>query len=747
MMNAVSGAIRGTNVQTLYILSIMSAATRRDDPIDTTGPARCRINKDRYVTTCADAENDSLPHWCVCVCGSVCRVRRSATMATTGTLLAVLLLLAAALLAAPAAAQTVRVWWQCSPANYTEGSAYATNLRGVLGDTAAAAARSRDGYATVDRRPQQADAPYGLAICYADAGPAEVCRLCLRMAAGNVTLKCPRAAEAAMLYNNCLLRYVAPDASAVRALGQPDMEKRFGFYNPNMTSAGDADVYGAALRRLMDRLANAAAAGSGSPGRLLAFARTNVTGEESLYGFAQCVAGLSPAGCRRCLQSLGASLPMTKGGRAYTLTCYTRFEVVPFYMPPNTTRILVLPTETTSPSSSPAADSSSSSAAKRSKLRRIVALSVSSVAVTLLVMACVIISMKIRRSGRIPFPSMIGKQYKKRMDKIEELLVNYGSMAPRRYKFSHLKKITKSFAEKLGEGGYGMVYKGTLPDGHPVAVKFLHDMIGNGEEFVNEVISIRRTSHVNVVTLLGFCLEGSKRALIYDYMPNGSLDRFIYADNPKETLGWDKLYDIATGIARGLEYLHRGCNTRIIHFDIKPQNILLDQDFVPKIADFGLAKLCNPKESYLLSMTGMRGTVGFIAPEVFSRRFGTVSTKSDVYSFGMVLLEMVGGRKNLSSSVERESEVYFPNWIHDHLAQLGNLHSFELGSGETEEIAKKMASIGLWCIQIWPASRPTMSKVLEMFDKSADQLDIPPKQFLYSPIPDDSDEEQNEASS
>jgi interleukin-1 receptor-associated kinase 1 len=251
-------------------------------------------------------------------------------------------------------------------------------------------------------------------------------------------------------------------------------------------------------------------------------------------------------------------------------------------------------------------------------------LPVSTIAAVVLVMAGIIIYVKIRRSGRIPFQSMLGKQYNKRMDKIEELLGTYGSMAPKRYKFSYLKKITKSFAEKLGEGGYGMVYKGTLPNGHHVAVKFLHDMIGNGEEFVNEVISIRRTSHVNVVTLLGFCLEGSKRALIYDYMPNGSLDKFIYADNSKETLGWDKLYEIATGIARGLEYLHRGCNTRIIHFDIKPQNILLDQDFVPKIADFGLAKLCKTKDSCLQSMTGMRGTVGFIAPEVFSVGIGPI---------------------------------------------------------------------------------------------------------------------------
>jgi serine/threonine protein kinase len=129
---------------------------------------------------------------------------------------------------------------------------------------------------------------------------------------------------------------------------------------------------------------------------------------------------------------------------------------------------------------------------------------------------------------------------------------------------------------------------------------------------------------------------------MYEYRPNGSLDQYIYSENPKEILGWQTLYIIAIGIARGLEYLHCSCNTRIVHFDIKPQNILLDKDFCPKIADFGLAKLCHTKESKF-SMTGTRGTIGFIAPEVHSRTFGVVSTKSDVYSYGMMLLEMVGG--------------------------------------------------------------------------------------------------------
>uniref|UniRef100_A0A0D9ZH29 Protein kinase domain-containing protein n=1 Tax=Oryza glumipatula TaxID=40148 RepID=A0A0D9ZH29_9ORYZ len=597
----------------------------------------------------------------------------------------------------PAFAQTVQVWSECSPQNYTAGSAYGESLRGVLKDVVDAAV-SGGGYAAAN---DASGAAHGLAICYADAPP-QVCRLCLAMAAGNLSLACPRAVGGAMLYNNCLLRY----AAGAPFLARPDMDQEFSFYNPNMTSAGDAAQFGAALSRLMDRLALAAASSSSSSrGRRFAFGQTNITGDDgsSLYAFVQCVDDLSPDDCRRCLQSIAASLPMTRGGRAYSLTCYTRFEVVPFYRPPTATNLVV----EASPASAPASPllPTGSRDGKPSKLRMRLALAVSTVAATLLVISCFIV-VKIRKSGKFQL-RIIGKNSNPK-ENIEELLDNYGSLAPKRYKYSQLKDMTGSFSEKLGEGGYGMVYKGTSPDGHSVAVKFLHDLTRNGEEFVNEVISIRRTSHVNVVTLVGFCLEGSKRALIYEYMPNGSLEKFIYAENSKTTLGWDKLYDIAVGIARGLEYLHRGCNTRIIHFDIKPHNILLDHDFVPKIADFGLAKLCNPKESYL-SMAGMRGTIGFIAPEVFSRRFGVVSTKSDVYSYGMMLLEMVGGRKNLKASVDNPSEMYFPDWIYRCLADVGSLHSFDM-EHETEEIARKMASIGLWCIQVSPSSRPTMSK-------------------------------------
>ncbi|XP_059451575.1 PR5-like receptor kinase [Corylus avellana] len=318
----------------------------------------------------------------------------------------------------------------------------------------------------------------------------------------------------------------------------------------------------------------------------------------------------------------------------------------------------------------------------------------------------------------------------------EEIMKNCGSIAPKRYTYSDVKKLTNSFKDKVGQGGYGVVYKGKLPDGRMVAVKVLNKSKGNGEEFINEVASISRTSHVNIVTLLGYCYERTKRALIYEFMPNGSLDKFIYDKGSPITnchLDSKTMFQIAVGIARGLEYLHRGCNTRILHFDIKPHNILLDEDLRPKISDFGLAKRCKTKESIVL-LTGMRGTAGFIAPEVFSRNFGGVSHKSDVYSYGMLVLEMVGGRKNFDGGLSHTSEIYFPHWIYMKLEQDINSATFrEVIEEEVEETTKKMIIVSLWCIQTNPSDRPSIGKVIEMLEGTLQSLPFPPKPFLDSP--------------
>ncbi|XP_042440190.1 rust resistance kinase Lr10-like [Zingiber officinale] len=316
--------------------------------------------------------------------------------------------------------------------------------------------------------------------------------------------------------------------------------------------------------------------------------------------------------------------------------------------------------------------------------------------------------------------------------KVEQLLATYGDAKPTRYSFSDIKKITMRFKNKLGQGGYGSVYKGELPNGIPVAVKMLESSKGEGQEFTNEVATIGRIHHINITRLLGFCSERSTRALVYEFMPNESLEKYIFSrqdKGSKKSLSMEKLLNIAIGIARGIEYLHQGCEQRILHFDIKPHNILLDYDLNPKISDFGLAKLCS-RDVSIVTMTAMRGTMGYIAPEMYCRNFGTVSYKSDVYSFGMLLLEMIGGRKNLDPEIGRESEIYYPEWVYDRLVERQDLVlTMEIEQNDGE-ILQKLSKVALWCIQWSPTERPTMTRVLHMLVGSSEEVHMPPKPFV-----------------
>ncbi|KAG4150393.1 hypothetical protein ERO13_D04G002180v2 [Gossypium hirsutum] len=281
----------------------------------------------------------------------------------------------------------------------------------------------------------------------------------------------------------------------------------------------------------------------------------------------------------------------------------------------------------------------------------------------------------------------------------------------------------------LAVSGYGSVFKGKLRSGRLVAIKMLDKSKANGEDFINEVATIGRIHHINVVQLIGFCVERSKQAFVYDFMVNGSLDKIIFS---KEncTLSWQKLFEVALGVARGIEYLHRGCQMQILHFDIKPHNILLDENFIPKVSDFGLAKLYSVDDS-IISLTAARGTLGYITPELFYRNIGGISYKADIYSFGMLLMEMVGRRKNLNAFDDHSSQIYFPSWIYDRFEQRENI---ELGdvTEVDDKIARKMIMVAFWCIQMNPTNRPSMSKVLEMLENELDHLELPSRPSLFS---------------
>ncbi|XP_049379582.1 rust resistance kinase Lr10-like isoform X2 [Solanum stenotomum] len=318
-------------------------------------------------------------------------------------------------------------------------------------------------------------------------------------------------------------------------------------------------------------------------------------------------------------------------------------------------------------------------------------------------------------------------------DTIESFLQTQNNFMPIRYNYSNIKRMTRGFKEKLGEGGYGTVYKGKLQSRRDVAVKMLSKPKAGGQDFMNEVATIGRIHHVNVVGLVGYCVEGTKRALVYDFMPNGSLDKYISTSQEgSPLLSWQRKYDIILGVARGIGYLHRGCDVRILHFDIKPHNILLDENFIPKISDFGLAKLY-PTDKSIVTLTAARGTIGYVAPELISRSIGAISYKADVYSFGMLLMEMLDLNRNEVANEENSSQ-YFPYYIYDKFNKGKEIVVDEGANDDEKKIARKLCLIALWCIQTNPIQRPSMSKVVEMLEGEVEVLEVPPQPLQSQPI-------------
>ncbi|KAB2597682.1 receptor-like protein kinase [Pyrus ussuriensis x Pyrus communis] len=311
---------------------------------------------------------------------------------------------------------------------------------------------------------------------------------------------------------------------------------------------------------------------------------------------------------------------------------------------------------------------------------------------------------------------------------IEDFLQRDKNFVPIRYSYSDIKKMTRKFKDKLGEGGYGSVFKGKLRSGRFVAIKVLGKSKANGQDFISEIATIGRIHHANVVRLVGYCVEGSKRALVYEFMANGSLDKYIYSKEGSVPLTIDKMYEISLGVAQGIEYLHQGCAMQILHFDIKPHNILLDENFKAKVSDFGLAKLY-PVDNSIVTLTAARGTMGYIAPELFYKNIGGVSHKADVYSFGMLLMEMASRRKNLNTRVEHSSQIYFPLWVYDQY-NAGNDLEMDNVTEEEKNVIKKMVITALWCIQMKPTDRPSMHKVIEMLGGDVECLQMPPRPSL-----------------
>eukprot|EP01018_Ginkgo_biloba_P000608 Gb_35930 [translate_table: standard] len=296
---------------------------------------------------------------------------------------------------------------------------------------------------------------------------------------------------------------------------------------------------------------------------------------------------------------------------------------------------------------------------------------------------------------------------------------------PVRFSFADLQIATNNFRQMLGTGGFGTVYKGSLSDGTLIAVKKLERLLPQGErEFKTEVTTIGAIHHMNLVRLCGFCSEGLHRLLVYEFLPNGSLDRWLFRPfaNEQRLLDWDTRYNIALATAQGIAYFHEQCRDRIIHCDIKPENILLDEHFCSKVSDFGLAKLMGREHSHVITM--VRGTRGYVAPEWVTNR--PITVKADVYSYGMVLLEIIGGRRNLDMSFRAEN-FFFPGWAFQEMMK-GNASKVadKRLSGELNEIQLIRAlRVAFWCIQDDVGLRPYMGLAVKMLEGSI-EVQAPP---------------------
>ncbi|KAJ4809554.1 Serine/threonine-protein kinase [Rhynchospora pubera] len=301
-------------------------------------------------------------------------------------------------------------------------------------------------------------------------------------------------------------------------------------------------------------------------------------------------------------------------------------------------------------------------------------------------------------------------------------LLEYASGAPVQFSYKELHRSTKGFKERLGSGGFGTVYRG-LVNHIPVAVKRLEGIEQGEKQFRMEVATISSTHHLNLVRLIGFCSEGRHRLLVYEFMKNGSLDAYLFGDG--KHLPWPIRFNIAIGTARGVTYLHEECCDCIVHCDIKPENILLDDNFNAKVSDFGLARLISAKDHRNRTLTSVRGTRGYLAPEWLANL--PITSKSDVYSYGMVLLELISGRRNFDVS-EGTSRKKFSLWAFEEFERgdIAKILDQRVVSVDLDmEQIERALKVCFWCIQEQPSMRPSMGKVVQMLEGIM-QVERPP---------------------
>ncbi|XP_062231736.1 cysteine-rich receptor-like protein kinase 44 [Phragmites australis] len=617
-----------------------------------------------------------------------------------------LLLLCSSLLTAPTNAGDPVYTYCPNNTGYTPGSAFQANLDALLSSLpSAAAASSGFSKSTTGAAPDQA---YGLAQCRADVN-ASNCLTCLDDSARDMASRCPGQKNAMVFYNTCVLRH-----SNASFFGAVDTSKWYYVCNPK--NATQPEQFRSQLGALMRNLTARAAYASS---RMFAAGSAALTPFVNTYGMVQCTRDLAADDCNLCLSNAVASIPNhcdgKQGGRLFYQSCSIRFEVYPFY---NVQAAEAAMSPAPAPGGGPVNVNDHSVPGSNGSNQRVrTALLVSiPVSVTLLVLLLVAALYLCKRNGKPHKRVQIASPDEEEMRSSESLL----------YDLSTLRAATDNFSEenKLGEGGFGSVYKGTLQNGQDIAVKRLSATSQQGQvEMKNEVVLLAKLQHKNLVRLLGCCIEEHERLLVYEFLLNNSLDKILFDPARQQELSWGQRHKIIEGIGRGLLYLHEDSRLTIIHRDLKASNILLDADMNPKISDFGLAKLFNMDAS-VCNTSRIAGTYGYMAPEYALH--GIFSAKSDVFSYGVLVLEIVTGRRNTYTHASGSSEdlltFVWRHWSSGSVQQL--LEGCPADGRRPQEILR-CVHMGLLCVQEDQHLRPGMASVVVMLNSRSITLPAP----------------------
>ncbi|XP_010431580.1 PREDICTED: cysteine-rich receptor-like protein kinase 25 [Camelina sativa] len=604
---------------------------------------------------------------------------------------------------------------------FSRNSTYLTNLRTVLSSLSSpnATYESRFDNATAsddnDNNNNNNNRVYGVFLCRGDVS-ADTCRDCVAFAANETLHRCPREKETVIWYDECMVRY-----SNQSIVGQMKVRPVVFFWNTQNITESQVSSFNESLAALLIKAAVKAAASS----RKFVTEKANFTVFQTIYSLVQCTPDLTNQDCESCLRQAINWLPdccdRRIGGRVIAASCSFRYELYPFYNETITAPPLKLPSEK-----------------GKDKSSKVIVTAVAvpvSVCVLLLGAACCLQLLRRRRKLSAQTEELDGD--------------NITSTETMQFQFSAIDAATNKFSEsnKLGHGGFGEVYKGQLITGETVAIKRLSRGSTQGaEEFKNEVDVVAKLQHRNLAKLLGYCLDGEEKILVYEFVPNKSLDYFLFDNEKRGLLDWQRRYKIIEGIARGILYLHRDSRLTIIHRDLKASNILLDGDMNPKISDFGMARIFGVDQTQANSQR-IVGTYGYMSPEYAIH--GQYSVKSDVYSFGVLVLELITGKKNSSFYAEDglgDLVTYvWKLWVEKSPLEL--VDEALRGNFQTNEVIRCI-HIALLCVQDDCSERPSMDNILVMMNSFTVTLPVPKRSgFLLQNMKDSKDQRSGASAS